>query len=261
MEHRAPKYKRLCPDEGESCGLECRLKGAYLIKCAGFVKDENGEVTEVLATYDPASRGGDPADGRKVKGATMHWVDANNCAEAEVRLYSSLFSDPEPDAAGKDFIDCLNPESLEVLTGCKVERMLESAKPSSCARAISSATARTPRPDTWCSTAPSSSRAAISPDLSHEAEAIRSRRLCGPRVHRQPRRGLRDGGGAQRGRDAGRRAGKQPLRDRLCPEARPVLRATLVHPRRGDRPLRPRHPGHRLCDNELLRPRRPDSGF
>ena len=130
MEHRAPKYKRLCPDEGESCGLECRLKGAYLIKCAGFVKDENGEVTEVLATYDPASRGGDPADGRKVKGATMHWVDANNCAEAEVRLYSSLFSDPEPDAAGKDFIDCLNPESLEVLTGCKVERMLESAKPS-----------------------------------------------------------------------------------------------------------------------------------
>ena len=130
MEHRAPKYKRLCPDEGESCGLECRLKGAYLIKCAGFVKDENGEVTEVLATYDPASRGGDPADGRKVKGATMHWVDANNCAEAEVRLYSSLFSDPEPDAAGKDFIDCLNPESLEVLTGCKVERMLESARPS-----------------------------------------------------------------------------------------------------------------------------------
>ena len=60
----------------------------------------------------------------------MHWVDANNCAEAEVRLYSSLFSDPEPDAAGKDFIDCLNPESLEVLTGCKVERMLESARPS-----------------------------------------------------------------------------------------------------------------------------------
>ena len=130
MEHRAPKYKRLCPDEDGACGLECRLKGAYLVKCAGFVKDENGEVTEVLATYDPESRGGDPADGRKVKGATMHWVDANNCAEAEVRLYSSLFSDPEPDAGDRDFIDCLNPESLEVLTGCKVERMLESAKPS-----------------------------------------------------------------------------------------------------------------------------------
>ena len=130
MEHRAPKYKRLCPDEDGACGLECRLKGAYLVKCAGFVKDENGEVVEVLATYDPESRGGDPADGRKVKGATMHWVDANNCAEAEVRLYSSLFSDPEPDAGDRDFIDCLNPESLEVLTGCKVERMLESAKPS-----------------------------------------------------------------------------------------------------------------------------------
>ena len=130
MEHRAPKYKRLCPDEDGACGLECRLKGAYLVKCAGFVKDENGEVTEVLVTYDPDSRGGDPADGRKVKGATMHWVDANNCAEAEVRLYSSLFSDPEPDAGDRDFIDCLNPESLGVLTGCKVERMLESAKPS-----------------------------------------------------------------------------------------------------------------------------------
>ena len=130
MEQRAPKYKRLCPDEDGACGLECRLKGAYLVKCAGFVKDENGEVVEVLATYDPESRGGDPADGRKVKGATMHWVDANNCAEAEVRLYSSLFSDPEPDAGDRDFIDCLNPESLEVLTGCKVERMLESAKPS-----------------------------------------------------------------------------------------------------------------------------------
>ncbi len=130
MEHRAPKYKRLCPDEGDSCGLECRLKGAYLIKCAGFVKDENGEVIEVLATYDPDSRGGDPADGRKVKGATMHWVDANNCAEAEVRLYGYLFSDPDPDAAGDRFVELLNPDSLEVLTGCKVERMLESAKPS-----------------------------------------------------------------------------------------------------------------------------------
>ena len=125
MEHRAPKYKRLCPaEDGESCGLECRLKGAYLVRCAGFVKDENGEVVEVLCEYDPESRGGDPADGRKVKGATLHWVDANNCADAEVRLYSNLFSDPDPDAAGKDFIECLNPDSLEVLTGCKVERML-----------------------------------------------------------------------------------------------------------------------------------------
>ena len=125
MEHRAPKYKRLCPGEdGESCGLECRLKGAYLIRCAGFVKDEEGNVTEVLAEYDPESRGGDPADGRKVKGATLHWVDAGNCVDAEVRLYSNLFSDPDPDAGDKNFLDCLNPDSLEVLTGCKIEKML-----------------------------------------------------------------------------------------------------------------------------------------
>ena len=124
MEHREPKYKRLCPGEGGECGLECRLKGAYLVRCAGFVTDESGEVTEVLCEYDPESRGGDPADGRKVKGATLHWVDAENCSEAEVRVYFDLFTDPDPDAAGKDFIQCLNPRSLEVLTGCKVERML-----------------------------------------------------------------------------------------------------------------------------------------
>ncbi len=127
MEHRAPKYKRLCPaEDGEACSLECRLKGAYLIRCAGFVKDENGEVVEVLAEYDPESRGGDPADGRKVKGATLHWVDANNCVDAEVRLYSNLFSDADPDVGDKDFLDCLNPDSLEVLTGCKVEPMCAS---------------------------------------------------------------------------------------------------------------------------------------
>ena len=118
-----PKYKRLYPQ-----GPECRLKGAYLITCTGCVKDENGNVTEVLATYDPNSRGGDPADGRKVKGATIHWVDANNCADAEVRQYSNLFDDPDPDAAGKDFLACLNPNSLEILTGCKVEMSLTSAK-------------------------------------------------------------------------------------------------------------------------------------
>ena len=118
-----PKYKRLYPE-----GPECRLKGAYVIKCTGCVKDENGNVTEVLATYDPNSKGGDPADGRKIKGATIHWVDAENCCDAEVRQYSNLFDDPDPDAAGKDFISCLNPNSLEVLTGCKVEKSLESAK-------------------------------------------------------------------------------------------------------------------------------------
>ena len=116
MEIPVPKYKRLTPD-----GLECRLKGAYLVKCTGCVKDENGNVTEVLCEYDPDSRGGDPADGRKVKGATLHWVDAENCLDAEVRLYDNLFSDATPDGPDKDFLDCLNPGSLTVLTGCKVE--------------------------------------------------------------------------------------------------------------------------------------------
>ncbi len=72
-------------------------------------------------------RSGDPADGRKVKGATLHWVDAGTAADAEVRLYSDLFTDPDPDAADKDFIDCLNPNSLETLTGCKVEASLADA--------------------------------------------------------------------------------------------------------------------------------------
>ena len=118
-----PKYKRLFPD-----GPECRLKGAYLIKCTGYNTDENGNITEVLATYDPESRGGDPADGRKVKGATIHWVDAETAVDAEVRQYDNLFNDPDPDAAGKDFLACLNPSSLEVLTGCKVEASLKDAK-------------------------------------------------------------------------------------------------------------------------------------
>ena len=118
-----PKYKRLYPD-----GPECRLKGAYVVKCTGCVTDENGKVTEVLATYDPDSRGGDPADGRKIKGATIHWVDGNNCYDAEVRQYSNLFDDPDPDAAGKDFLSCMNPNSLEILRGCKVEASLKNAK-------------------------------------------------------------------------------------------------------------------------------------
>ena len=116
MEVPVPKYKRLTPN-----GQECRLKGAYLVTCTGCVKDESGRVVEVLCTYDPDSRGGDPADGRKVKGATLHWVDAENCLDAEVRLYDNLFSDATPDGPDKDFLDCLNPDSLTVLTGCKVE--------------------------------------------------------------------------------------------------------------------------------------------
>ena len=121
LEVPVPKYKRLYPG-----GPECRLKGAYLIRCTGCKKDEAGNVTEVLAEYDPDSRGGDPADGRKVKGATIHWADTATAEDAEVRLYSDLFVDPDPDAADKDFLDCLNPHSLEILTGCKIEAGLAS---------------------------------------------------------------------------------------------------------------------------------------
>jgi glutaminyl-tRNA synthetase len=122
LEEPVPKYKRLYPG-----GPECRLKGAYLITCTGCKKDEAGNVVEILATYDPDSRGGNPADGRKVKGATIHWVDAATAVDAECRLYDNLFTDPAPDAADKDFLDCLNPASLETVTGCKVEAGLAQA--------------------------------------------------------------------------------------------------------------------------------------
>ena len=119
-----PKYKRLYPN-----GPECRLKGAYLIRCVGYEMDENGNVTEIAAEYDPQSSGGNPADGRKVKGATIHWVDAATAVDAEVRLYDNLFSDADPDGGDKDFLECLNPGSLEVLTGCKLETSLAGAQP------------------------------------------------------------------------------------------------------------------------------------
>ena len=122
LETPIPKYKRLYP------GNEVRLKGAYLATCTGCRKDENGNVVEIFAEYDPNSRGGDPADGRKVKGATIHWVDAGTAKDAEVRLYDNLFSDAEPDGADKNFLDCLNPNSLEILTGCKVEQSLAGAE-------------------------------------------------------------------------------------------------------------------------------------
>ena len=121
MEEKVGKFFRLFP------GNEVRLKGAYVVKCTGCVKDADGNVTEVLCEYDPASRGGDPADGRKVK-STIHWVEANEAVDAEVRLYSNLFTDPDPDAADKDFLECLNPDSLEILTGCKIERALAAAR-------------------------------------------------------------------------------------------------------------------------------------
>ena len=119
-----PKYKRLYPN-----GPECRLKGAYLITCTGCKQAADGSIEEIYATYDPDSRGGDPADGRKVKGATIHWVDCQTAVDAEVRLYENLFSDAQPDGPDKNFLDCLNPDSLTVLTGCKVESALvEEAK-------------------------------------------------------------------------------------------------------------------------------------
>ncbi len=120
MEEKVGKFFRLFP------GNEVRLKGAYVVKCTGCVKDAVGNVTEVLCEYDPESKGGNPADGRKVK-STIHWVNADDCADAEIRLYSNLFDDPDPDASGKDFIACLNPNSLEILTGCKVEAALKNA--------------------------------------------------------------------------------------------------------------------------------------
>ena len=123
LETPIPKYKRMYP------GNEVRLKGAYLVTATGCKKDENGQITEVYAEYDPESRGGNPADGRKVKGATIHWVDAAACVDAEVRLYDNLFSDPQPDGPDKDFLACMNPDSLTVLNGCKVEAALvEDAK-------------------------------------------------------------------------------------------------------------------------------------
>ena len=121
MEEPIPKYFRLFP------GNEVRLKGAYVIKCTGCVKDADGNVIEVLAEYDVDSKGGNTADGRKVK-STIHWVDAATAVDAEVRLYSNLFADADPDAGDKDFLDCLAPDSLETLTNCKLEAALADAK-------------------------------------------------------------------------------------------------------------------------------------
>ncbi|MBE6778475.1 MAG: glutamine--tRNA ligase/YqeY domain fusion protein [Ruminococcaceae bacterium] len=117
MEEPVKGYFRMFP------GNEVRLKSAYVVKCTGCVKDADGHVIEVLAEYDADSKGGNTADGRKVKG-TIHWVDAATAVDAEVRLYSNLFADADPDAGDKDFLTCLNPDSLEVLKGCKLESFL-----------------------------------------------------------------------------------------------------------------------------------------
>jgi glutaminyl-tRNA synthetase len=118
------KFFRLSP------GKEVRLRCAYFITCTGVVKGSGGEIVELHCTYDPATRGGDSPDGRRVK-STLHWVSAAHAGEAEIRLYDRLFlaEDPERDIPGKTFVDNLNPHSLEVLRGCLVEPSLATATP------------------------------------------------------------------------------------------------------------------------------------
>ena len=124
MEDPPKKFFRLAP------GREVRLRNAYLITCSDVVKNAAGEIVELRCTYDPATRGGDAPDGRKVK-ATLHWVSAAHAANAEVRLYDRLFSVEDPDGAaakgGKEFTAFLNPASLEVIRDAKLEPMLASA--------------------------------------------------------------------------------------------------------------------------------------
>jgi glutaminyl-tRNA synthetase len=121
LEDPPKKFFRLAP------GREVRLRNAYLVTCTEVIKNASGEIVELRGTYDPATRGGDAPDGRKVK-ATLHWVSAKHAVDAEVRLYDRLFTseDPEGSAAktGADFTQLINPNSLEVLRGCKLEPQL-----------------------------------------------------------------------------------------------------------------------------------------
>jgi len=122
LEEPVKKFFRLAP------GREVRLRYAYFIKCTDVIKDENGEIAELHCTYDPATRGGNAPDGRKVK-ATMHWVSAKHALNAQVRLYDHLFlkEDPDDAAQGSDFKSNINPDSLKILKGCKVEPSLADA--------------------------------------------------------------------------------------------------------------------------------------
>lgn len=122
LEEAPKKFFRLAPDR------EVRLRYAYFIKLAEVVKDENGKVIEVHCTYDPESRGGNSPDGRKVKG-TIHWVSAHHALDTEIRLYDRLFTDEFPDGSkDKDFKEFINPDSLQILNGCKVEPGLAQAE-------------------------------------------------------------------------------------------------------------------------------------
>ncbi len=123
MEEPVAKWFRLAP------GREVRLRYACLITCVRAVKDpDSGEVTELRCTWDPDSLGGAPADGRKVRG-TLHWVSADRSVGAEARLYDRLFKDANPQSTERDFLDSLNPDSLEILSDCRVEPSLASARP------------------------------------------------------------------------------------------------------------------------------------
>jgi len=126
MEEPVKKFYRLAP------GREVRLRYAYFITCTDVVKDAGGQIVELHCTYDPATRGGDAPDGRKVK-STLHWVSAPHALEVEARLYDHLFSkeDPNDVAEGEDFKSNLNPNSLEILSSCRVEPSLSEAKPGS----------------------------------------------------------------------------------------------------------------------------------
>ena len=120
VEDPPKKYFRLFP------GNEVRLKSAYVVKCTGCLKDENGKIIEVYAEYDPDSKGGNPADGRKIK-STIHWVDLRTAVNAQINLYDNLFLVSNPESED-DFMSVLNKESLKVLKNCKLENCLQNAQ-------------------------------------------------------------------------------------------------------------------------------------
>ena len=122
MEDPPKKFFRLGPDR------EVRLRYAYLVTCNEIIKDKNGNVTQLICTYDPETKGGNAPDGRKVKG-TIHWVNAKDCVDAKVRLYDRLFKDEDPEKDRQDFIENLNPDSLKELQSCKLEKSLGNAEP------------------------------------------------------------------------------------------------------------------------------------
>ena len=122
MEDAPKKFFRMTP------GKEVSFKNAYIVKCTGCTKDENGVITEIQAEYDPISKSGMEGANRKVKG-TLHWVSADHCVKAEVREYDRLFNIENPSADERDFRELLNPESLHVFTNCYVEEYAASKKP------------------------------------------------------------------------------------------------------------------------------------